>query len=169
MIDMNQYLQLEFLSNAIKRMKENDDDDKKIIIAVQACIELSHKARKNGILSLENFHKLADETVPCMSFLKTIIKLLVDGNDVDLIQIIGFNRIICCQATGYEALIRIIYLEGVLCVQQKDNPLVVQMKLLSLLPNRIIKLYGNNLSKEQNDSAGEIFFSSLPKGEIFQL
>ena len=147
----------EYLDKAIKQITEPDaEEDKKLVTAVDAVIELSNICRKEGILSLEEVVELDREQVPLMPYVRSLIILIVDGTDPEFVKQIGLYRIISSQATGYEALMRLVYLEGILSIQAGENPYVIQMKLLAMLPDRIIELYKKSHDDEENDDKGEL-------------
>lgn len=165
---------LDYLNRAIKEIyhmpEPNKEKDTELITAVYAIIELSHVARKEGLLALEEvvISDADDKTAPLMTYLRTVTGLIIDGNDPELVEEIGYNMLIGSQAVGYEALIRLIYLKGMLSIQAGENPRMIAVKLMTMLPEWVLELLRKDCGNDDNDDYDFYFIKSPSFPPIFR-
>ena len=142
------------LKNAIAAIAEFDKgnapvvvDERRqtLVVAVAGVVELSHIARKEGILQLEDIlEDMAQEDqilFPCQSYLQQMIELVVDCTAPEVIREICMLQFAGRQLAGYDALIYLIYLWGTLCIQAGENPIVVEKYLRVMLPEEVDCIY----------------------------
>lgn len=112
-----------------------DDDKKKCKPTIHRLLELSNLSRRSGILALET-EMLNEQDL----FLKTAVELVIDGTDPELIAQILQNLILADDYSGSGLLNRLLIAEGVLALQQGENPRIIALKLLSVLGEGYLSL-----------------------------
>ena len=107
---------------------------------VEIMCELTSIARHEGLLALEEaalelgeFHN--------KDYLNSIILLIVDGTDPKLVEELGTAKYFATGVSGFDALQYLIMLSGSLAIQAGENPRVIEEKLLSLVPDEVVRLY----------------------------
>ncbi len=131
-----------------------------VLIALEL-LALSEQARRKGILSIE-FEELIETC--SKPFLRTLIRMVVDVVDPEVIQSIGETRIKMSGASGSELLESMISLEGILSLQKGDNPYILYLLLSAFLGNDADLLeYSDPLHLQ--DSSTEIPDSAAPQKE----
>lgn len=121
---------------------------------------LANLARTYGILALEEEME-SEESF----FLKTGISLIVDGTDPVLVKTILQNLILSDKYTGAELLGRLILAEGVLSIQQGENPRIIGLKLASMLGEEFVRREKEEFLCEQMDVMKKIQFLEEVKGK----
>ncbi|MCR5399061.1 MAG: hypothetical protein K6E68_05935 [Lachnospiraceae bacterium] len=111
-------------------------DEKRLIDAIMMIRRLCNTARERGLLELEDMASKIDNT-DLGKYLKKLIMLVVDGTDPALVEEIGYSLYLSGYYRGYEGLIALIYLEGVLSFQAGEHPVVIEEKLYALVPSYI--------------------------------
>jgi len=107
--------------------KEKLGEYKKLISRI---VELSEKARKEGIIALEPaMHKEKD-------LLRSGLCMLIDGYERSWIMEILCTRIIADNYRNFMK--RIIMLQGIKCIHDGENPRIVEERLNSFLWRSII-------------------------------
>lgn len=130
------------------------DDKKEALSILDKLLELSAKAKRSGLLSLE---PEIDMVKP--EFFKKSIQLLIDGIEPESIREILLNYALCGNSRGKDLLIRILILEGILAIQQGIQPLVLREKLSSF--------FGDDFTGEINKHFGLDSESRLKKIDAF--
>lgn len=116
---------------------------KECIELIAAIITLSERARKMGLLALEDdLDKITD---PMM---KKGLLLVVDGTDPVIVHNVLHAFMLSCYSKGIGLLKAVIILEGVLGIQAGDNPRLIAEKLGAFLGRDIDlwETYWNNLA-----------------------
>lgn len=106
---------------------------KNVTRAICAILALSDIARHEGLLALEeaaNEMKLENY----QEYLRDLIIYVVDGTDPEYVREMGYLKYFSYHMSDYEGLIFLIYLEGVLAIQQGENPRIIEEKLKCMLP-----------------------------------
>lgn len=99
---------------------------------VEKMCELSKLAKHGGLLAFEEAaHELGD--LHNKDFLSTIIILIVDGTQADLIEELSMAKYFAAGVEGFEGLQYLIMLYGCLAIQSGDNSRVIEEKILSLI------------------------------------
>ncbi len=111
-------------------------DEKRLIDAIMMIRKLSSIARRKGLLELEESASKTDDT-NLGKYLKKLIILVVDGTDPQMIKEIGFALYLSSYFRGYDGLIALIYLDGILSIQAGENPRVIEERLNALIPSYI--------------------------------
>jgi hypothetical protein len=107
-----------------------------IIDAINVVSSSAIIARKEGLLSLEEYVSQMDSNVALSRFYNELIMLVVDGTDSELVEEISLYKLISFGLTDVEKVAGIIYLLGGLSIQQGENPRVLEQKLRALVPLR---------------------------------
>lgn len=128
--------------------EEKASNNNSLQAAVKLICSLSHIARKEGLLALEEAVENI-EIVQGQHYLKSLIMLIVDGTDSADVKNIGLTRYFCSLVYNYEALIYLIHLEGVLSIQAGENPRLLEEKVKVLLPTDVLETYCLEQEKEQ--------------------
>ncbi len=107
---------------------------------IEELIRFSDKARKEGLLSLEEeLPKLKDP------FLKMGIQLIIDGTDPDLVEEILERVILFSNPSPNRALEYCIIRTGILGVQSGNNPHVLHHQLYAYIGLEYIEEYMNQI------------------------
>lgn len=106
---------------------------------IHKLVELSNLARSKGLLALEI-------EIEQDLFLKTAISLVIDGTDPELIKQILQNLILADRYSGFELLSRLLIAEGILAIQQGENPRIIALKLYSMLGEKHLFMADDTLS-----------------------
>lgn len=119
----------------IDRIDQNPDETEKnvkqtqLFQAVDTIMDLAQHAYNSGILSLEKtIMKLEDN--PPNQFLKELLLMLIDGEEEKKVKDFGLIRYHIVNPTDYEALIYLIYYEGVLFIKSEKSSLRLMEKKL---------------------------------------
>jgi len=104
-------------------------DLEKSLHTIKHILELSNRARKEGLLSIEDIE--SDHTQPFL--LRKGISLVVDGTDKIHVEEILSRYILSGQYNGYQLINRQIIMQGVLLIQCGEHPRLIQESLLSFL------------------------------------
>ena len=139
------YLEIRNCCEEIRKMDQeasNEEIEKRnlrILKIIDEIAYLSHIGRKEGLLALESECYKMDETDK--KYLKTMIMLVVDGTDPELIEEICLMRYMASGFKGYEALIYMLQMFGVLAIQAGENPRVIEEKLLAMVPESVCDMF----------------------------
>ena len=109
---------------------------KKLKPHIEFFVDLAEKARREGLLSLEDDISGYEDTM-----LREGLQLIVDGTDPDFVRSIIEKRILLGVSKGLDLRRELITLEGILAVQSGDNPRIVRVLLSSFLAPDDIESY----------------------------
>lgn len=112
--------------NIYERLTCSHSDKKESLSTLDKILELSEKAKRSGLLSLE-----PEIDVVQPEFFKKSIQMLIDGIEPESLREILMNYTLCGGYKGKELLIRILIIEGILAIQQGVHPLILREKLSS--------------------------------------
>ncbi len=99
----------------IKSVLLNHEDKLEAFDMIEKLISIANKARREGIIAIENM--TFDN-----QFLKKGISQITQGTCPELVESILKRYIIAGDYDGLELLKRLIILDGVLLIQQRENP-----------------------------------------------
>ncbi|MGN0240935.1 MAG: hypothetical protein ACI4CS_04535, partial [Candidatus Weimeria sp.] len=122
----------------IKRQAEGNPDmtscRDEVNEAVCKVSDMRETARREGILSLEEEYSGSDDkAAPAEMALKKMLKYLVDGREPDLIEHIGLSVYATKCKTPLEKLKALIYIQGVLMIQEETESGKIREKLGDML------------------------------------
>lgn len=131
-------------SNKMIQTKLDEEQKKEcynlLAATTEKVLELCNLARKEGLLALEeetqNLEELQNE-----KHLKSMMMLIVDGTDPELVEEISTARMFASNMQGAEELNYLIMLMGCLSLQRGENPRIIEEKLLALLPEEAVDVY----------------------------
>lgn len=112
--------------NIYERLACSHSDKKESLRTLDKILELSEKATRSGLLSLE---QEIDAVQP--EIFKKSIQMLIDGIEPESLREILMNYTLCGRYKGKELLIRILIIEGILAIQQGVHSLILREKLSS--------------------------------------
>ncbi len=145
-----------------KRVTGRDDayneEEKSLIAAIGRIKRLANTARKKGLLELEESAVTIGDT-GLDRYLKKLVFFVLDGTDPELVEEIGYSLYLSGYYRGYEGLIALIYLEGVLSIQAGEHPMIIEEKLYALVPAYISELK-DIIGETEGESDDELPFSS---------
>ncbi|MDE6915701.1 MAG: hypothetical protein K2P39_02735 [Lachnospiraceae bacterium] len=125
--------------------------------AVQQIMTLADRARKEGVLVLED---MAKELEP--EYLRQLIVLVVDGTCPELIVEIATNLYWTKAPDKAEAMIDYLYLRGMLAIQDGVHPRLLEEILLSLMPCAQREEYRAQIKALHEQGGMEKLFSIHP-------
>lgn len=129
-----------------KMILQNNDAEKReegtkiLIEIVEKLCELTYICRKEGLLALEEAVYDVDD-IYNGRYLKSMIMLIVDGTEPELVEEISTARFFSTNLSGYDALHYIVMMFGCLAIQAGENPRIIKEKLLSLIPYEAVDIY----------------------------
>jgi len=137
------------------------DDKKEALTILDKLLELSEKAKRSGLLSLEQ-----EIYVVQPDFFIKSIQMLIDGIEPESLREILMNYTLCGGYKGKELLIRILIIEGILAIQQGVHNLILREKLSSFFGedffDKIQKHFGLD-SKSQLEKINEFIIKNQDK------
>ena len=132
------YLEVRNANKALKVLPEENIFG--LLEELKVITNLSIIGRKEGLLALEEAaNSIKGDRMK--DALKQLVMLVVDGTDPKVIEEIGLAKYFSAGYEGYEAIQYMLYLFGVLLIQQGANPRVIEEYLLSILPDRVSEEY----------------------------
>lgn len=132
------YLEVRNANKALKVLPEENIFG--LLEELKVITNLSIIGRKDGLLALEEAaNSIKGDRMK--DALKQLVMLVVDGTDPKVIEEIGLAKYFSAGYEGYEAIQYMLYLFGVLLIQQGANPRVIEEYLLSILPDRVSEEY----------------------------
>lgn len=135
-----------------------EEDRERCGDTVNKVLYLADLARKEGLLALESAIDENDNF-----FLKLAVNLIVDGTYPELVEKVLNNFILSGNYNSYEKLSACIITNGVLDIQAGENPMVIHLKIASMLGERHCSEYINNAVLKTNQK--ERYQSALSKLE----
>lgn len=163
------YKELKKVSEEIYSLKETadvSDKKKRLMDTFNKIIDLSLCARKEGMTAVEEKIFLLPMTDPDIADIRDMMQLVTDGADPGLIWDICMTRYFASELTDYEGLRYLMMLQGILAIQNGDNPYVVENKLIVMLPEDLRVEYESSAGDENSGlyDAGKI--ESLCEGGL---
>ena len=133
---MNQifYLELKEKCREISLDTNNTEKIVEVNTAYDRLIDLANVARRGGIFEFENYTMEIEDKNDTDKFLKKIVTLVVDGTQPEMVEEIGLNTVISNCLQSYDGFITLMYLYGVLMIQQGYNPRLIDELLCSIIP-----------------------------------
>jgi len=110
-------------------------DMQAVFDAITTVVHMSHVARKEGLLALEE--QFASDSLPQNESIAEMVLLVVDGVDSEVIAEILVNGYWANKYEGNGAMEQYILMRGTLLVQHGVNPLKIKQILMSLLPRTL--------------------------------
>ncbi len=135
-----------------------NEEEKSLIAAIVRIKRLANTARKKGLLELEESAASIGDT-GLDRYLKKLLFLVLDGTNPELVEEIGYSLYLSGYYRGYEGLIALIYLEGVLSIQAGEHPMIIEERLYALVPAYIRELK-DIIGETEEESEDEVSFSS---------
>ncbi len=126
-------------------LKCSDEEKDSAIEVVDLIRGLSDEARKYGLLRLENMASITHS-----KFLEKAVMLVVSGTDPESVEKILGNYIKTTELSDIEYLIRVLYMDGVLLIQQGVNPDVLDEHLCSYFGESYIEWFSEHFSSNDN-------------------
>lgn len=131
-----------------ERTKCSRNDKKQCIPVISRIISFSEKARREGLLALEEELDAIKDP-----FMQKGMQLVIDGTDPQIVQEILYTMMLSSHGKGIDLLMKSLTLEGILGIQSGYNPRIIGDKLSAFL-GRDIDLVGNYDDLQADDRAG---------------
>lgn len=110
------------------RAECSEEERRRLLPLVDLAVQLSDTARRDGLLVLDDGIGVIEDV-----FLRTGLRLVVDGTDPDTIADLLTNMLHADQVRGADLLARMVAIVAVLGVQAGDNPYLLRLKLSAML------------------------------------
>ena len=134
--------------NQIKDTKRREAGSNLLLETFEKMMELTNISRKEGLLSLEETcNKLED--IGSNIYLKTMIMLVVDGTDPELVEQLCLSRYFSLNLDGYEGLQYLVMMIGCLAIQAGENPRIIEEKLRAMIPEGVADALQKKHSKRE--------------------
>lgn len=114
----------------------SDNDCDRLEKTCKNVIELSNRARKGGVLSIEKWVTTAEIDGYDID-LNRMISQIVDGLEQNLLVEMSLYRYDAKQPAGIDALIFLLQLRGALAIQEGNNSRVLEEILRSMIPSDV--------------------------------
>ena len=111
-----------------KRAQCDITEKRQCITLISKLVEISEKARREGLLAIEDIV----DTMTHPLLIKGL-ELVVDGTDIEAVRNILMNYIYFGRAEGRVLLEQCIICEGILAIQEGENPKIIREKLVAYL------------------------------------
>ncbi len=121
-------------SQIYKEARCSNHEKEKLLSVIQKILDLSMDARKEGLFSLENKIESLDNL-----FFQKALEMLIDGTEPDILKERLLNYALCGDNKGYELLVRIIILEGILAIQKGMPTFMIRDMLVTYLGDDYIE------------------------------
>ncbi len=119
---------------------EKEQDRKILLDSIDECMKLARISRTEGLLSVEEYlcqnYKEKDTVKSVVKFLGY---LMVDGTDPTILEEISLSRYFSTITDPYESLAVLMYIRGLLAIQNGENETVIRNMLIAMLPFEVIE------------------------------
>ncbi|MCL2016992.1 MAG: hypothetical protein FWG68_12170 [Defluviitaleaceae bacterium] len=122
------------------------EDKAACVPVIDEIMRLADVARREGVLALEEEGEKAE-----IPLLKAGIRLVVDGTDPELVQKILETNILTTGKTGADLLTQLIVCNGVLSIQQGENPTIILAKMFAFLGEDYMDVLAEKLENHQKE------------------
>jgi hypothetical protein len=112
-------------------------NDQMLFDTLETIKQCSMVARREGLLSLEEYSYEIDDSFPGVKYLRHMILLVVDDTDPKLLEDVCICRYCSSKLSDYSALQYLMMLVGILDIQNLENPHVIEEKLKFMLPEEL--------------------------------
>ncbi len=145
--------------NFTKKIQCSNKDKEECLDLITTFTSLADKARKQGILALED----EIDDLPPMFLLRKGLQLAIDGTEPEMIRTILERYILVGNYKGKELLKRVIILEGVLSIQAGDNPSIIHLLLGPFFGENFVEEYIRVESRNNTQK----YFESIKDSDPF--
>lgn len=140
---------------ASRKGKARTEGKKALLDTYRQIIDIAFVVRREGLPVLEAFtHKIEDKSIAAM------IMYAIDGTSNETLEDICWSKYFASGLEGYDALIYMLWLKGILSMQEGENPLVISERVKAMLPPDLAdsfdEIYAEAQSKAMLPYAGEV-------------
>lgn len=139
------------------RAECSEEERRELLPLVELAVQLSDTARRDGLLVLDDGVGAIENV-----FLRTGLRLVVDGTDPAAIADLLTNMLHADHARGRDLLERMIAIVAVLGVQAGDTPYLLKLKLTAMLGSSLIDV---SVGTDGETSSVEEFVRAFDKPE----
>ena len=139
-------------------------DYRDVIDAIIVIDNMSHIARKDGLLALEEKYAQGNTGTIADDILYGV-KLVVDGTEPDLVAEVTSNEYLTSKYEGNNALKQYILIRGILAIQEGMNPRIIEEILTSLLTAELKEQISKDLEYSREKRNNEYDKEILDKYE----
>ena len=142
--------------------KEKERGNQALLATSGRIIDIAFVVRREGLPVLEAFtHKIDDKSIAAM------IMYAIDGTSSEILEDICWSKYYASELKGYDALIYMLWLKGILSMQEGENPIVISERLKAMLPSGLLeefeKIYAKAQSKAMLPYGGTVDMSTVSR------
>lgn len=153
--------QLERINSELENIPLTDEIISNVLTFYNHLRKLEHYVRKEGLLQLVEYFERTEEFYG-KEYMRYFAELVLDGTDPGLIEELGLIKLLSLHLHGFEALIYMMNLNGLIFIQIGENLLIVSMWLKAMLPKEISEiLEKEEAKKNMEDSSIENRISKI--------
>ena len=138
------YEEIRKCSSEVREQRESGDVgelDHQVIQTIRQMVALDNIGRREGLLALAEAVTELPVEYPEVKYLKKMMNLVIEGSDPDLVEERALTKYYASGMFGYEGLQYLMLLDGVLAIQARTNPRILEEKLKAYLPADMEELY----------------------------
>lgn len=132
----------------ISECLSRNENIKRMSACMNNVLLLSHIARREGLLALEEYASTLDTSNNDNAFINMAVMLIVDGTDPEFVRNILENKIIANGISGEDSIFGYVIMEGALMVQAGVNPYIIQETFKSMIPNKYTDVIGALINRD---------------------
>lgn len=127
-------------ADAKASIQETESQRTRLMDGIKKVSEIAEVAKRHGLLALKQDVQEKDED-PAWNYLIFLCGVIVDGTDPKSTEEMAFMRYYADDYTGYEGLLYLLYMMGMLEMQKGTNPHTIKQLALSLVPENVREAY----------------------------
>ncbi|MGN0325868.1 MAG: FliG C-terminal domain-containing protein [Lachnospiraceae bacterium] len=135
---------------------ENPEMVSSVIEAYDRILHFDGIAKKEGLLALEEAGAELDREDSSQELFYKMIRLVVDGLNMEYVSSIGANYYITLNLPSYAGLMNMMYIQGILLIQGGVPSWIIKETLKSMMPKVILeKVNRRECEEEHSDTLGK--------------
>ena len=129
---------------AAKKGKTKTAGNKALLDTCRQILDIAFVVRREGLPVLEAFtHKIEDKSIAAM------IMYAIDGTSNEILEDICWSKYFASELEGYDALIYMLWLKGILSMQEGENPIVISEMLKAMIPPELADKFDEIYAESQ--------------------
>ncbi|MBQ9359675.1 MAG: hypothetical protein IJT96_01400 [Lachnospiraceae bacterium] len=123
--------------------KAKTSGNKVLLDTAKQIMKLSLIVRREGLPVMEAFtHKIEDKSIAAM------MMYAIDGTSTEILEDICWSKYFASELSGYDALIYMLWLKGIISMQEGENPVVISEFIKAMLPSEVVGDFDKICSEE---------------------